>query len=214
MKKKPAKAAKRSEKRPASPKTASRAARGIEIRTKKPPEAPSQQFPLILRPARVSDAKLLCEAERSTAATPGSLVSRPHELLPENFTRMIAKLSTHRRGRYLVAERDGDLAGHAFLDPMEMEALAHIARLTVVVHPGFQGQGVGRALILSLIDWARQTPGIEKIELLVRAVNGRAVKLYQGLGFVEEGRMRARVRTPGGIYIDDIMMGLFVKELR
>ncbi len=192
---------------------ASRAARGVKIRTKKPPEGPEHFFPLILRPARVSDAKHLCEAERSHAATPGSLVSRPHELLPENFTRTIAKLSTHRRGRYLVAERDGQIAGHALLDPMEMEALAHIVRLTVVVHPGFQGQGVGKALLLSLIDWARRAPGIEKIELLVRAVNGRAVKLYQSVGFAEEGRIRARLRTPGGIYIDDLMMGLFVKQL-
>jgi len=45
-----------------------------------------------------------------------------------------------------------------------------------------------------------------KVELLVRATNERAIRLYRALGFVEEGRFRDRVRLPDGTLVDDIAM--------
>ena len=51
---------------------------------------------------------------------------------------------------------------------------------------------------------------VEKIELMVRATNLRAIHLYQSLGFTDEGRIRRRVKTADGTYHDDIAMGLFV----
>ena len=70
-----------------------------------------------------------------------------------------------------------------------------------MVHPGFRNQGVGEALIRDLMDRAQQTPRVEKIELLVRATNARAIHLYSKLGFVEEGRFRNRVRLPDGSFL-------------
>ena len=125
----------------------------------------------------------------------------------EAFERKIVELAAI--GRYIVAETDGQVVGHALLDPMSLEAIAHVFRLTIVVHPGFLGRGIGAALMRDLLDWAAQTRRVEKIELLVRATNERAIRLYAKLGFVEEGRLKRRVRLADGGFIDDVTMAWF-----
>jgi ribosomal protein S18 acetylase RimI-like enzyme len=81
-----------------------------------------------------------------------------------------------------------------------------------VVHPGFRHQGAGEALMRDLMVWAKQTPRVGKIELLVRATNERAIRLYLKLGFVEEGRFRNRVRLPDGSFLDDLAMAWFPRR--
>lgn len=162
---------------------------------------------MIIREARVEDAPIVAAAERETARTPGLLVSRPHELELKVFEQRIADIT--KIGRYIVADNDGRVVGHALLDPMPLDAISHVFRLTIVVHPGFLGQGVGTSLMRDLMDWAQQTPRVGKIELLVRATNERAIHLYSKLGFVEEGRFRNRVRLPDGELVDDIAMAWF-----
>jgi hypothetical protein len=84
---------------------------------------------LLIREARPDDAPVLLAAEKETARTPGLLVSRPHELTLQAFEQKIAELA--QRGRYIVAEEDGRIAGHALLDPMPLEAISHVFRLTI-----------------------------------------------------------------------------------
>ena len=166
-----------------------------------------------VRSARIDDAAALCAAERETARTPGLLVAVPEELSPGGYAALIALL-TGGGGCYLVAEDAGRTVGHAFLHPMELRAVAHVFRLTIVVHPGHGGRGVGTALMRELLDWARREPAVGKIELLVRATNERARRLYQRFGFVEEGRLRDRVRLPDGGFVDDITMAWFPETMR
>jgi len=80
---------------------------------------------LLIREARPDDAPVLLAAEKETARTPGLLVSRPHELTLQAFEQKIAELA--QRGRYIVAEEDGRIAGHALLDPMPLEAISHVS---------------------------------------------------------------------------------------
>lgn len=162
---------------------------------------------MTIRNAMIEDAAGLVAAEQETAKTPGLLVSRPHELTRAAFEQKIVELGSS--GRYVVAEKDGKVVGHALLDPMGLQAIAHVFRLTIVVHPGYLGEGIGAALMRDLLDWAEQSPRVGKIELLVRATNARAIRLYSKLGFVEEGRFKNRIRLPGGGYIDDIAMAWF-----
>lgn len=160
-----------------------------------------------IRPAMVADAPLLWKAEVETARSAGRLVSRPHELLLEAFEAKVGELGP--RGCYLVAVDKGETCGHAFLEPMSLEAVQHVYRLTIVVHPGRTGGGVGTALLTHLQRWVASFADRRKIELLVRASNPDAVRLYRRLGFVEEGRFRDRIRLPDGTFVDDIAMAWF-----
>jgi ribosomal protein S18 acetylase RimI-like enzyme len=162
---------------------------------------------VLISEAVITDAPILIAAERETAQTPGLLVSQPHELALESFESKIAELS--KVGRYIVAEQNEKIVGHAFLDPMPLVGIAHVFRLNIVVHPGFLGQGIGAALMRDLMDWAKQTPRVEKIELLVRSTNEPAIRLYTKLSFVEEGRFSKRVRLPDGNFVDDVAMAWF-----
>lgn len=165
-----------------------------------------------IRDAQLADAQLLVEAEKKITKEAGYLVSRPHELTLESFQKKIENLSQIPNGKYIVIENENSIVGHAFLDPMGLEAIQHIVRLTIAVHPGFEGKGIGFLLMSHLIDWARANSAVEKIELNVRASNLRAIRLYQKLGFNVEGRIRNRVKLPNGLYVDDLEMGLFVSE--
>jgi ribosomal protein S18 acetylase RimI-like enzyme len=164
--------------------------------------------PLAIRCARVEDAAVLCAAERETARVPGRLVSRPHESREDAFVQKIVEL--RNAGSYLVAERNGIIVGHALLDAAgPYEALAHVRTLTIVVHPGHTGQGIGSALMQALLDWARAHGEVERVELRVRATNAAAIHLYKKCGFAEEARFRKRIKLPDGSLIDDIGMTWF-----
>lgn len=162
---------------------------------------------LAIRNASITDAVLLCNAERETARTPGLLISRPSEFSSKSFEEKIDVLT--REGLYVVAERSGLVVGHALLEPNRLESLAHVYSLTIVVHPNNLGQGVGQALMTVLLEWARAQPGLLKIELRVRETNSHARRLYEKFGFVEEGRLEKRILLPDGTFIADITMAWF-----
>ncbi len=159
-----------------------------------------------IRQAIIEDARCIVEAEREIAQEPGYLCSQPSELSEENVKRTIEAA----QGIYLVAEKEGHLVGHAFLKALHLQSLRHVAQLHIVVHKGHQAQGIGTRLMEKLIEWAKQSGTVEKIELNVRASNTRAIALYQKMGFFEEGRLQRRVKL-GDRYIDDILMALHVK---
>lgn len=154
---------------------------------------------------------MLAQAERTIAAKPGFLVSQPAELTDEGFARKIAALGRADNGCYLVAETQGKVVGHGVLDPLPLAATRHVVHVTLVTHPGWQRQGVGRQLLSRLIEWAMAAQTVEKIELHVRSSNEPAQALYLRMGFTEMGRWRHRIKIGPSQYLDDVAMELFVK---
>ena len=167
---------------------------------------------ITIRDAKTSDAKILCDAEKQIAATPGLMVSLPDELNEASFADRIQKLSQLPNSKYIVAEINGKIVGHALLDPMPLKAIQHVARLTIMVHPTHEEKGIGTEMLKHLISWTQTSPHVEKIELNVRSVNLRAIRLYQKFGFNVESRLKNRVKTSENNYIDDLQMGLFLKK--
>lgn len=165
---------------------------------------------LLLRDANLQDAAVLCDAERVVvAAHDGLLVSQPDELLESNFRERIATLADGR-GKYLIAELDGQAVAHASLWPMGLRNVSHVLRLDMCVHLGQWRRGYGEALLRALLAWAQASSCARKVELLVRSQNTAALALYRKVGFVEEGRLKERVRIQDGRYVDDISMALML----
>jgi ribosomal protein S18 acetylase RimI-like enzyme len=162
---------------------------------------------IAIRPARESDAPVLCAAEREIARTPGRLVSLPDELLEANFaTKIREKAGTDT---YLVAESDGVIVGHAFLEtPSPQRRLAHVRYLNLVVHAPYAGRGIGTTLLRALLA-ATKKNDIERIELRVRATNEAAIRLYEKCGFTHEFTSRRRIKLEDGTYLDDISIVWF-----
>ena len=73
----------------------------------------------------------------------------------------------------------------------------------VYVRPGARKAGVGRQLVETIIDFARQH--VELIQLAV--VNENARRLYASLGFVEYGIEKNSLKQDGRYY-DQVLMAL------
>lgn len=106
----------------------------------------------------------------------------------------------------LVAERGGRMVASAGLHPSG-NALRrrHVAMLGISVAHDAQGQGVGKALLAALCDYADRWAQILRIELTVFADNERAVKLYRAFGFEQEGTHRGYALRDGA-YVDALSM--------
>lgn len=164
---------------------------------------------IAIRQAQIEDAQAIAQAEREIAQEPGYFCSQPSELTDENVVNTILQFRKNKNGVYLVAEYQGLIVGHAFLEPLHLQSLKHVAELNIAVHKGFQKKGIGTQLLEYLIDWAKKSPIIEKIQLNVRASNTHAISLYKKLGFEEEGRLKNQVKV-NDRYIDDIIMALYL----
>ncbi len=164
-----------------------------------------------IRHAKIEDAHVMAEAEREIAKKPGFFCSQPSELTDENVTNTILDFIKNKTGVYLIAEYQNEIVGHAFLEPFKLESLRHIADLNIAVHLGWQRKGIGKKLLEHLIEWAKRSGGLEKIQLNVRASNFSAISLYQKMGFKEEGRIKNRVKIKDH-YIDDLIMGLDLRD--
>ena len=73
---------------------------------------------------------------------------------------------------------------------MDQGELANVA-----VTPRMRGRGLGRHLLASVLDLARER-GIETMFLEVRASNQRAHDLYRRFGFTDVGRRKAYYEHP------------------
>lgn len=164
----------------------------------------------VVREARLEEAPLLAAAQRESARVPGQLASLPDEIKDEQIGDKIAWLRAQESGYAAVLEEDGVVVGHAFVEPHRLAVTSHVVFLTIVIHEGQTGRGLGRRLMEHLVEWAKANPKVEKFELQVRATNARAIRLYQRLGFVEEGRKTRRLKYGPGDYRDDIYMALWV----
>lgn len=85
--------------------------------------------------------------------------------------------------------------------------IQHIGEFGVSVLRDYWNQGVGTALVQELIQWAKASNIIRKLNLRVRSDNVRAVYVYEKLGFVEEGLITREFLISGQFY-NSIYMGL------
>ncbi|HET6209702.1 MAG TPA: GNAT family protein [Jatrophihabitans sp.] len=75
----------------------------------------------------------------------------------------------------------------------------------------YQGNGYGREAVTLLVDYGFRLLNLRKIWLETLAYNERAIRSYQAVGFVEEGRQRAHVWSDGR-YADLVLMALFATD--
>lgn len=82
---------------------------------------------------------------------------------------------------------------------------AHAGDIGMGVHDGWQGRGVGTALLSALVDTADNWLNLKRIELAVYVDNAVAIRLYEKFGFEKEGICRAYAFR-NGEYVDAISM--------
>lgn len=121
----------------------------------------------------------------------------------EHLRRMDAPTCT-----YLLARNEGEVVGFAVLrrddDGMGTAQLHRIA----VSSPG---HGYGQAFLREICRWVFAGREIDRLWLDLLPSNVRAARLYQALGFVREGVMRASLRV-GEERHDLVLMSLLRED--
>lgn len=119
-----------------------------------------------------------------------------------------------------VAPEPPDAVFGAFLDDVSPVGIAgfvvgkHIKErhkgtlFGMYVHPAARGRGIGMALLRSVIEHARNVPGMEIVQLTVTVGNEAACALYDRAGFVPYGIEPRALRLAPGDYLDEELRSL------
>lgn len=135
--------------------------------------------------------------------------------VPQSLARLEAEFEQKvsgggRNGSDFAIEADGNFIGICAL--FNEDNLAKTTELGITVgNKLYWGKGYGREAVQLLADYAFRYQNFRKVWLMVHGNNERAIKAYQKVGFVEEGRLREHVYS-NGEYVDLIYMGILRRD--
>lgn len=164
-----------------------------------PGPLPAEQ--VLVRPVRIEDAEAISALRLQPRVLAGTL-SLPSERIGDRRQRIDGFGDDDH---VFVAEVESTAFGVAGLH-VGRGRQRHGAGIGLMVDDRFQGRGIGRLLLETLLDLADNHLGLLRVELEVMPDNDRAIQLYERLGFVIEGRKRRAVLRHGE-YIDLLVMG-------
>jgi ribosomal protein S18 acetylase RimI-like enzyme len=159
-----------------------------------------------IRPACESDLASACDAVNAVAAEKWYLATVDGFSLEQ--TRAFLKRVVDGSLPQVLAVVDDTVVGFCDILPNTAKGFTHVGRLGMAVRFEWRRQGIGRRMLDACLSLAR-TAGIEKVELEVFADNIGAVRLYDSLGFRQEG-LKVRGRKLEDRYQDVKLMALWL----
>jgi ribosomal-protein-alanine N-acetyltransferase len=110
----------------------------------------------------------------------------------------------------IVRPEDNACIGHVGLYQIDNRVRA--AELAILIGDSTAwGKGVGRNCTKFVVEYGFCELNLNRIHLSVLSTNERAIRLYRGLGFREEGRLR-QAQYKRGQYLDVLLMALLREE--
>jgi len=119
----------------------------------------------------------------------------------------LASVKQEQNALIVVAEKEEKIISIASITSSQNPRNKHVGILGIVVEKSYSGLGLGRQLMIELIEWARTNKQTKKIELVTREDNKRAISLYRELGFQTEG-LKEKDTYINGVYYNTMLMGL------
>lgn len=121
--------------------------------------------------------------------------------------KIIATFAASPNQLFIMAEDEGKMVGLLHVEASHKKRLRHIGEFGITVAKEYWGKGVGTRLIEYMINWARESGIIRKLNLKVIITNEKAVSLYKKFGFKIEGQI-SRDAFVEGEFLDTYCMGL------
>ena len=107
---------------------------------------------------------------------------------------------------YLAAELDGAVRGYAYAGPYRTRpAYRYSLENTVYVEPGFEGRGLGGALLDALIARCEVLGYRRMVAVIGDSANQASIRLHQRLGFRQCGLIPS-VGFKFGRWVDSVLM--------
>lgn len=124
----------------------------------------------------------------------------------KKFLDDVLKSIKKRQGVFLIAFVEKKIAGATDIRVNDKKIWKHVGELGLSVAKEYRKQGIGKLLIKTVLDEAKnKIPGLKIINLGVFSINIPAQNLYKKLGFIEYGRL-PKAFLYKGKYEDDILM--------
>jgi len=148
---------------------------------------------LIIKPAEMSQELQLFELYKEVSRVKHGLIRNESEISRKYISGFMS--ASIDKGLILVGLINNTIVGEIHAYTPDIYAFRHILTdLTIVIDPGFHGQGIGRALFEEFLKTAKEDyRHILRIELFVREQNERNVSFYKSLGFINEGRQENKI---------------------
>lgn len=161
------------------------------------------------RKALADDVEGILQLYQKVSRRSGGLARTAAEITPEYVQQFMLKSS--RQGAQFVAldlQNQGQIIGEIHCYQLEPQVFRHVlSELTIAVDGDFQGQGLGKRLFQTLLDFiSGKRRDILRVELIARESNQKAIQLYEKLGFKQEGRLENRIYAEHSGFEADIPM--------
>ncbi len=168
---------------------------------------------IVVRTAVPDDARALLSFLHAAAATTDQIATQADEFptTEDEERATVERLLVNDAGLCLLATHEDRVIGNLSFAAKPRRRMRHAGSLGMLVHHSWRGRGVGMGLLQVLLDWARTHSTIEKVCLSVFDSNSAALALYRKTGFLEEGRRRGQAKLGPDRYVDEVLMGLWVK---
>jgi L-amino acid N-acyltransferase YncA len=169
------------------------------------PEPPPAEFSFTIRPATAEDLPHTLALYRHWVRN--SVVT--FDETPPSLRTYRSRFAHYQKHGFpfLVAQSPGgDILGFAQVQPFRQKsAFRKTVESSVYLGPASTGRGLGKALMVTLIDACKQTGITEMIAVIADQGADASLALHRSLGFVETGRMD-KVGYKFGRWIGIILM--------
>lgn len=167
-----------------------------------------------IKKSRVEYWPEILDLYRLVAQVSGNLARISEEISGEYVKNFLKKSQDF--GISMIAFEGMNIIGEIHAYKLEPKVFSHVlSELTIVVHPDFQGKGVGRALFSAfLTEVETRRHDILRVELISRESNKKAIQFYSTLGFQQEGRLEKRIDSGDGTFEADIPMAWINPKFR
>ena len=160
-----------------------------------------------LRDTQHNDLESILALYKKVALVPGGLAHQEREI-DEDYVKKILSSSLETGLSMVIVDGSDKVAAEVHAYPPGLFCFSHVlTELTIAVDSKYQGTGLGRrlfeAFMLRIID---HHPEVNRVELIARESNPRAINFYQTFGFCIEGKMRSRIKNIDGVLEADIPM--------
>ena len=160
-----------------------------------------------LRKTAMRDLDAILELHRKVASRPGGLARLESEIDRDHVQQFLGR-AVDGGVAFVAVSDDGEIQGEIHAVSPGIFCFSHVLTdLTIAVDPSAQSQGVGRQLFEAFMrEVTDNRPEIDRVELIARESNGRALTFYESLGFRREGVFERRIRNVDGSVEADIPM--------
>ena len=164
---------------------------------------------IIIRKAQANDAKSLLDYVNQVSGESDNLTFGKGEfkLSVQEEIAFIETLNQTDNAIYLIALDDEKIVGSLNFSPGSRKRIEHKGEFGISVLKDYWGKGIGTSLMNSMLDWAKNTKKIRKLNLRVRTDNYHAISLYKKFGFEIEGCVSREFQIDNQFY-DTYFMGL------